>query len=53
MHYGVSLFTMKTSKGINPGPANPGIKVAKPSGGGRQGPGRVTGTPHPRSKGGK
>ena len=47
------LIHMKTGKGINPGPYKCEIKIAKPSGGGRVGPGRVTGTNHPRSKGGK
>ena len=49
----VYAYTMKTGKGINPGPYKCEIKIAKPSGGGRVGPGRVTGTNHPKAKGGK
>ena len=46
---------MKSGKGINPGPANPGFKVAKPSGGGRVGPSvQYAANPHPRAtKGGR
>jgi len=44
---------MATSKSHNPGP-NPGFKInSKPSGGGRVGAGQVTGTKHPKAKGGK
>jgi len=45
---------MKTGKGINPGPYGCDIKIAKPSGGGRVGPGTVKAAhTHPKNKSGK
>jgi hypothetical protein len=50
----VYAYTMKTGKGINPGPYGCDVKIAKPSGGGRVGPGTVKATmTHPKNKGGK
>jgi len=46
---------MKNSgKGINPGPYGCDVKIAKPSGGGRVGPGTIKPmNVHPSHKGGK
>ena len=50
----VYAYTMKTGKGINPGPYSCDVKIAKESGGGRVGPGTVKATmTHPKNKGGK
>ena len=56
MLYGVSLYTMKTSSGINPGPSSSPIQEnRKPTGGGRVGPAMIyPENPHPKaSKGGR
>jgi hypothetical protein len=51
MLYGVSLYTMKTSSGINPGPSSSPIQEnRKPTGGGRVGPALIYAeNPHPKS----
>ena len=50
----VYAYTMKTGKGINPSPYGCDVKIAKPSGGGRVGPGTVKAAhTHPKNKGGK